>query len=120
MRQFIVLAAAAFALATGPAVMAKTAPKAKATTSAKTASAKPAAKAKVASAKPATKAKVATKTTTHATPAKWTKPAAKPAAKSKTVSNGHMVTTKTSTGKTITYDCSKAGNKTKAACKGKG
>lgn len=28
-----------------------------------------------------------------------------------------MVTTKTSTGKTVTYDCSKAGNATKAACK---
>ena len=32
--------------------------------------------------------------------------------------NGHMVSTTTSTGKKITYDCSKAGNKTKAACKG--
>lgn len=31
--------------------------------------------------------------------------------------NGHMVTAKTSTGKTVTYDCSKAGNKTKVACK---
>ncbi|MBV9842113.1 MAG: hypothetical protein JOY99_11410 [Sphingomonadaceae bacterium] len=31
--------------------------------------------------------------------------------------NGHLVTTKTKTGKTITYDCSKAGNKNKAACK---
>jgi hypothetical protein len=30
---------------------------------------------------------------------------------------GRMVTTKTSTGKTITYDCSKAGNANKAACK---
>ena len=30
---------------------------------------------------------------------------------------GRMVTTKTSTGKTVTYDCSKAGNATKAACK---
>ena len=28
-----------------------------------------------------------------------------------------MVTTKTSTGKTVTYDCSKAGNVTKAVCK---
>lgn len=33
--------------------------------------------------------------------------------------DAHKVTTKTSTGKTVTYDCSKAGNKTKAACKGK-
>ncbi|SEL92558.1 hypothetical protein SAMN05216382_2947 [Sphingomonas palmae] len=30
---------------------------------------------------------------------------------------GHMVTTKTATGKSVTYDCSKAGNKTKQACK---
>ena len=44
---------------------------------------------------------VATRTTTRATTAR----------------NGHMVTTKTSTGKTVTYDCSKAGNATKAACK---
>lgn len=29
----------------------------------------------------------------------------------------HMVTTKTRTGKTITYNCAKAGNATKAACK---
>ena len=28
-----------------------------------------------------------------------------------------MVTTKTSTGKTVTYDCSKAGNASKTACK---
>ena len=33
--------------------------------------------------------------------------------------SGHMATTKTKTGKTITYDCSKADNKTKAVCKGK-
>ena len=31
--------------------------------------------------------------------------------------NGHLVTSKTKTGKTVTYDCSKAGNKTKAACR---
>lgn len=31
--------------------------------------------------------------------------------------NGRMVTTKTSTGKTITYNCSKAGNANKKACK---
>jgi len=31
--------------------------------------------------------------------------------------NGRMVTTKTTTGKTVTYDCTKAGNKAKAACK---
>lgn len=31
---------------------------------------------------------------------------------------GRMVTAKTTTGKTITYDCSKAGNRTKKVCKG--
>ena len=31
---------------------------------------------------------------------------------------GRMVTTKTSTGKTITYNCSLAGNQNKTACKG--
>lgn len=41
------------------------------------------------------------------------------AATTAATADGHKVTTKTSTGKTITYDCSKAGNKTKAACKGK-
>jgi len=34
-----------------------------------------------------------------------------------TTAKGRMVTTKTSTGKTVTYDCSKAGNATKTACK---
>ncbi len=34
-----------------------------------------------------------------------------------THSRGRMVTTKTSAGKTITYDCSLAGNKAKQACK---
>ena len=38
-------------------------------------------------------------------------------ARTHTAANGHMVTTKTSTGKTVTYDCGKAGNATKAACK---
>jgi len=52
-----------------------------------------------------------------------TTPTAKPApvAKVKTVkasaTTGRMVTTKTSTGKTITYNCSKAGNASKKACK---
>ena len=32
--------------------------------------------------------------------------------------SGRMVTAKTKTGKTITYDCGKAGNKNKTACKG--
>ena len=33
--------------------------------------------------------------------------------------NGHMAVHTTSTGKKITYDCSKAGNKNRAACKAK-
>ena len=32
--------------------------------------------------------------------------------------SGRMVTTKTTTGKTITYDCGKPGNKNKKACQG--
>ena len=43
---------------------------------------------------------------------------AKPAArKPAAAATGRMVTTKTSTGKTITYNCSKAGNANKTACK---
>ncbi|VVT07228.1 conserved exported hypothetical protein [Sphingomonas sp. EC-HK361] len=49
---------------------------------------------------------VAMKTTTHAV-ARTTHPAVA----------GRMVTTKTSTGKSITYNCSKAGNANKTACK---
>ena len=32
--------------------------------------------------------------------------------------DGHMVTATTKTGKKMTYDCSKAGNKNKTVCKG--
>lgn len=35
----------------------------------------------------------------------------------KAAANGRMVTAKTSTGKTVTYNCSKAGNANKKACK---
>jgi hypothetical protein len=35
----------------------------------------------------------------------------------KKTTTAKMVTTKTATGKTVTYDCAKAGNATKAACK---
>lgn len=38
-------------------------------------------------------------------------------AATKTTTPARMVTTKTKTGKTITYNCSKPGNATKAACK---
>ncbi|MEH3037227.1 MAG: hypothetical protein PGN23_12195 [Sphingomonas adhaesiva] len=41
----------------------------------------------------------------------------KTATTTRTAATGRMVTAKTSTGKTVTYDCSKAGNATKAACK---
>ena len=34
-----------------------------------------------------------------------------------TVAKGRMVTAKLANGKTVTYNCSLAGNKTKAACK---
>lgn len=74
---------------------------------------------------------VATKPTTAAAPAKAvatttktvvTKPAttvaARPAAvRAAPAANGRMVTTTTSTGKRITYNCSKAGNADKKACK---
>ena len=55
----------------------------------------------------------------HATPASPAKPvltaaAAKPRGKS------GLVTTRLANGKTVTYDCHLAGNKAKAACKGKG
>jgi len=60
---------------------------------------------------------------TQAAIAAPTTPAAKPTAVAKvkavkkTAVTGRMVTTKTTTGKTITYDCSKAGNASKKACK---
>jgi hypothetical protein len=74
-------------------------------------------------------------TTPAAAPAKATKPAAQAAAKpaavtaapAKTVakkpaasaaSHKRLVKAKLSNGKTVTYDCSLAGNKTKQACKG--
>ncbi|MDB5701492.1 MAG: hypothetical protein JWL66_1691 [Sphingomonadales bacterium] len=62
---------------------------------------------------------------THATAAKPVT-AAKPAAKTAMIATprhvastpaGRMVTTKTTTGKTITYNCSLAGNASKKACK---
>jgi hypothetical protein len=67
----------------------------------------------------------ATSTTAAPATAKPAKPAmarAKPAMRAAprrmaSAPAGRMVTTKTSTGKTITYNCSLAGNATKAACK---
>ena len=70
-------------------------------------------------------AKTTTKTTTVKTaatqpaPAPAAKPAPAPRAKvAKPAATGRMVTTKTSTGKSITYNCSLAGNAAKKACKG--
>lgn len=89
-------ALAALAIATAPAMAATTAPTA---THAGAAT-------RAVPAKPATKLAVAK-------PAR-TAVAAKPRGKS------GLVTTRLANGKTVTYDCHLAGNKTKAACKGKG
>ncbi|WP_242146165.1 MULTISPECIES: hypothetical protein [unclassified Sphingomonas] len=51
-------------------------------------------------------------TTNKTTVAKTTK-----MTKATKTTGGRMVTTKTASGKTITYDCSKAGNASKKACK---
>ena len=58
---------------------------------------------------------VATSTTTTRT----TTPmgATKVAKRSTTVRKGRMVSAKLANGKTVTYDCSLAGNRTKTACK---
>lgn len=65
--------------------------------------------------------------TTVATRTAVTKQAGKPVAAKRTTvatrtatataANGRMVTTKTTTGKTVTYNCGKAGNANKSACK---
>ena len=90
------LALASLAIATAPAMAATTAPTHAAT---RAVPAKPAVPAKkIAVAKPAVR----------------TASAAKPHGKS------GLVTTRLANGKTVTYDCHLAGNKTKAACKGKG
>ena len=62
---------------------------------------------------------VATNKTTTTTKPAVGKPtgATRTTTKTAVAANGRMVTTKTSTGKTITYNCSKAGNANKAACK---
>lgn len=75
----------------------------------------------LAQAAPKTTAKtVATSKTTTTTRPAASKPAATTRATARTrvaSRKGKLVTTKTSTGKTVTYDCGKAGNATKAACK---
>lgn len=81
------------------------------TPQAKPVAAKPAPAAKPVAAKPAPAAKpmVATKTT------KTTKVAT--TRKTATAAKGRMVTAKLANGKTVTYNCSLAGNATKQACK---
>ncbi|KQS50875.1 MULTISPECIES: hypothetical protein [unclassified Sphingomonas] len=56
---------------------------------------------------------------THTTTTKTTTPLGntKVAKRTTTVKKGRMVTAKLANGKTVTYDCSLAGNKTKTACK---
>ena len=56
---------------------------------------------------------------THTTTTKTTTPMGntRVAKRTTTVAKGRMVTAKLANGKTVTYNCSLAGNKTKAACK---
>ena len=56
---------------------------------------------------------------THTTTTKTTTPMGntKVAKRTTTVAKGRMVTAKLANGKTVTYNCSLAGNKTKTACK---
>ena len=56
---------------------------------------------------------------THTTTTKTTTPMGntRVAKRTTTVAKGRMVTAKLANGKTVTYDCSLAGNKTKTACK---
>ncbi|WEK43335.1 MAG: hypothetical protein P0Y64_00235 [Candidatus Sphingomonas colombiensis] len=101
MKSAILAAISAAALASGGMAYAQ-APAAKATTAAHTT--------------------VATKTTTVTKPAMASSNmmAAKTThvtRKATSTPAGRMVTTKTSTGKTVTYNCSKAGNANKKACK---
>ena len=56
---------------------------------------------------------------THTTTTRTTTPMGntKVAKRTTTVKKGRMVSAKLANGKTVTYDCSLAGNKTKTACK---
>ncbi|KQN02629.1 MULTISPECIES: hypothetical protein [Sphingomonas] len=56
---------------------------------------------------------------THTTTTKTTTPMGntKVAKRTTTAKKGRMVSAKLANGKTVTYDCSLAGNKTKTACK---
>jgi hypothetical protein len=69
-------------------------------------------------AKPATRAQAKPAAKLAATPARATPARATAARATPARSGGRMVRAKLSNGKTVTYDCSLAGNKTKQACKG--
>lgn len=112
----ILAAISAAALASGGMAYAQT-PAAKATSAVKTTATKrvTAAKttvttpAKATATKTTTAVKTAAVTTTAKPAATWHKAAAAP--------TGRIVTATTKTGKTVHYDCSKAGNANKKACK---
>jgi hypothetical protein len=115
--------AAASHAAAKPAAKPQVAAVAKPAAAPHVAAAKPAAASHVAVAKPAAPHVVAAaRPAAAAKPsifARATAPAARPATRiSANHATGRMVTTRTSTGKTVTYNCSLAGNQTKQACKG--
>lgn len=58
-----------------------------------------------------------TKTTVVKKPATTTLRTTATSTRTTTTGHGRMVTAKLANGKTVTYDCSKAGNATKTACK---
>jgi hypothetical protein len=106
-----------------PAFATTTAPSTKPATAPHVAAAKPAAAPHFAVAKPAAPHVVAAaRPAAAAKPsifARAAAPAARPATRiSSNRATGRMVTTRTSTGKTVTYNCSLAGNQTKQVCKG--
>lgn len=123
MRSTFLLAAASLALFSNQAPAATT--HAAAATTRTTAVARPAAVAKpVAAAKAAPAAKPSAKPglgsmmarlTPHRGPAAPAAPAARVATAAR--HGARLVTTKTKTGKTVTYNCGLAGNATKAVCK---
>lgn len=98
------LAFAALAMATAPAMAATTAPTHAVTRAVPAKSAVPAKKLAVA------------KRAAPATPAK----PVRTASAAKAPSRSGLVTTRLANGKTVTYDCHLAGNKAKTVCKGKG
>ena len=89
------------------------------TPSASTTTSKPATKlAAKPAAKPAPRAQAKPAAKLAATPARAIPARATAARATPARSGGRMIRAKLSNGKTVTYDCSLAGNKTKQACKG--